>query len=373
MKRTIELIILTLMLGAFSAPVFAQSKECNDDNKRAWYQTFLDNRKGEAPQQKTAYEAAKDYLNCGGDDSDQIVQYLKKWVGEYERLTGAQAVSKQFEDAFKQKNYADQMRLGKQLLATDANNPAVNIILAVAGLSDPNYLNDSAQYARKSIQLIEAGKPFAPYESKDKALAAMNYAIAEATLKTSPTDAIPYFLKAAKYDSDLKRAYQLYYDLATAYEKGPGAKLTEAYKPFVGKDETDESKLALANLNQVVDRQIDALARAAALAQDANTKKAIMDDLTELYKYRNKSDAGLNELVAGVLNKPLPEMPTPLTSLPPSAGSPAASAAGANGASSTGTAVTSTGAQKQPATTGTAKPTPSPTPKSKPRTNFRRG
>jgi hypothetical protein len=299
-------------------------------------------------------------------------------------MTASVSVKKQFEDAYANKKYADQIRLGKQIISTEPDNSSVYIIMGLAGTGDPALLADSAQYAKKAVELIEGGKPFAPYDTKDKALAAMNYAVAEANLKTNPADAIPYFLKAAKYESDLKKSYQLYLDLASAYEKGPGAVLTEKYRPFVGKDETDESKLVKANLNQIVDRQIDALARAAALAADANTKKAIMDDLTALYKYRNNSDAGLTELVAGVLSKPLPEIPAPLTSLPtPAPGSTPAGTPGTNGGAPTGTptsntkpagtnSVTSTGTQKPAATSKPApSPTPSPTPNRKP--NFRRG
>jgi len=61
------------MLAVFAAPALAQSKECNDENKAAWYDTFLKNYKGEPPQQKIAYDAAKLYLtSCPEDPADQI-------------------------------------------------------------------------------------------------------------------------------------------------------------------------------------------------------------------------------------------------------------------------------------------------------------
>src|SRR5712691_10408064 len=128
-------------------------------------------------------------------------------------------------------------------------------------------------------------------------------------------------------------------NLATGYNDGPRAKLTEEYKAKYTV-ESPESKLALANINQMTDRQIDAMARAAALATNAADKKTVMDALTDLYKDRNnKSDAGLNELVAGILAKPLPEFPTPLTSLPTPASTPATSGSpsGTNGATSSNT------------------------------------
>jgi tetratricopeptide (TPR) repeat protein len=370
------------MLAVFAVPVLAQTKECNDENKAAWYDTFLKNYKGEPPQQKIAYDAAKLYLNsCPADPADKIAEFMKnKFVIPYEAMTAGVTLKKQFDDSFKQKNYADQVRLGKQIVATEPDNSAVYIIMGVAGLGDESLLNESAQSARKAIELVEAGKPFAPYDSRDKALAALNYVLARSYLKNSPTEAIPYLIKAAKYPSDLSKNPQVYLDLAAAYNDGPRVKLTEEYKSKVGPNQTEtpESKLALANLDQILDRQIDAWARAAALADAAN-KSAIMGELEELYKYRNKSTAGLPELVANVMSKPLPDVPTPLTSLPSTPSStPSTSGsttnggaqAGSGGGAKTGAAngASTTGQNKTGSVvggTGSAKPAASPTPASK--------
>lgn len=382
--------MLVAMLATFSAPGLAQTKECNEEFKSATYQKWYDNRK---EHQDVAYQAAKDYLSTCSTE-DQYSAALKKFVTAYETMTANATSGKQFEDAFKNKNYPEQMRLGKVVLAGDPDNTAVYIIMGVAGLGDQSLLTDSAQYAKKAIEMIEAGKPFAPYASKDQALAYLNYVIGKANLKNAAADAIPYLLKAARFESELKKNPQLYAELAAAYGEGPVAKLTADYKVFVGKDETPESKLVLANLNQVIDRQIDALARAAALSTNAADKKAVMDQLSELYKYRNKSETGLNELVASVLSKPLPDMPTPLTSLPTPTpvstpattgsqpgmtGSTQPATSGAtkpvsNTTSTTGqnkaTSTTGTGTQTGNKTTG-AKPAASPTPK--PRRSNHRG
>lgn len=353
MRRTIKLVTIAAMLAVFAAPALAQSKECNDENKAAWYDTFLKNFRGDPPQQKIAYDAAKLYLSsCPEDPADAQAAYMKnKFVIPYEKLKGDADVGKQFEDAVKNAKYAEQMRLGKLVLANDPDNVKVYIILGAAGLNDASLLSESAQYAKKAIEMIEAGKPFAPLfdGSRDKALATLNYSIASATVKSDPTAAIPFFVKALKPESDLKKNPQVYAQLAGAYGAGPVTKLADDYKVFVGKDETPESKLALANLNQVIDRQIDALARAAAVATNPADKKSVMDVLTGIYKDRNKSDAGLNELIAGILSKPIPDVPTPLTSLPATTPvSTPATPAGTNGATATG-----------------AKPAASPTPGNK--------
>jgi hypothetical protein len=270
-------------------------------------------------------------------------------------------------------------------MPSHADNAVIYILMAGAGLGDPNLLSESANAARKAIELIEAGKPVTPtYQTKDQALAAMNYLIARSTMKTAPTDAIPFFIKAAKYESDLKKSPLVYNELAAAYGDGPVSKLTEDYKKFIGQPESNESKLVLANLNQALDRQIDALARATALA-DATNKPPLKERLTELYEFRNKTKEGVDQLVAGVLSKPLPDAPTPITTLPAasaggagSAGSNSAqtgSAMGNSAAGNSGPGTATSPATKPASSMGTpttpAKPAASPTPK--PRRNHRRG
>jgi len=380
MKRMIKLFMFAAIVAAFAVPALAQSKDCTDENKTAWYDTFLKNYKGDPPQQKIAYDAAKQYLACSSDSGDQYAAYLKRFVDAYDKLHAAQDINNQFDAAYKNKNYAEQIRLGKQILAGDPDNATVNIIMGVAGLGDVNVLNESSQYAKKAIALIEAGKPATPYQ-KDQALAYLNWNIGKASLSSAPADSI------TKPETEVKKNPQLYIDLWTAYENGPRAKLTEDYKAKQGPNgtETPESKLVLENLNQVFDRQIDALARAAALTTNATDKKAVMDNLTGLYKFRNKSEAGLNELVASVLSKPIPDVPTPITSLPTTStpigsptnvGSPgtnggAANSGGAKTAGSSNTSMTgqtkTTSASATGAQTGSAKPAVSPTPKPRPR------
>jgi hypothetical protein len=129
--------------------------------------------------------------------------------------------------------------------------------------------------------------------------------------------------------------------------------LSADYKTrFEGKDESPESKLALANVQQVIDRMIDAYARAVALAgTDPNlkAKKAEwLDSATTWYKYRhNGADTGLTDLIASVMSKPLPPEPTPLTTLPATT-TPAASTTPGSGN------MTTTGSTAAPATTNKA-------------------
>jgi hypothetical protein len=156
--------------------------------------------------------------------------------------------------------------------------------------------------------------------------------------------------------------------------------MSEEYKRVHGgKDETPESKLALANINQIVERMIDGYARAVALAgsdaQFATQKTVWMESLTTWYKYLNPTDAqltGMNQLIASVLSKPLPPEPTPIVSLPTAA--PAATPIGTTGGAGNGapanpgTTTPAKGNGTTPASTAPATSTPTKPASTKPGT-----
>ncbi|MGZ8842251.1 MAG: hypothetical protein ACXW18_01235 [Pyrinomonadaceae bacterium] len=349
MRRTIKTLALAALLAVFAVPALAQKQECNDENKAAWYKTFYDNFKLDAAQQKIAYDAANTYIaSCPADPNDKQLPYMEKWVKKYKDVMDLAELTKKFDDAVKSKNPPQIISSGKALLATNPDNPAVNIFMGLAGLDNEAVLQDSAQAALKAISLVEADKPFAPLKSKEQALAYLNWVVGKSKLKSDPNAAIPYYIKAAKIEAEPKKNAGLYNELAAAYGGGPVAKLAEDYKVFIGKPESTESKLVKANLNQAIERQMDAFARAAALSTNPADKKGLMEAVTELYKSTHEGDptAGVNELVAKVLSTPVPDVPTPITTLPATQSSTPATNGGPNG-TTTGTA---------PATPATKKP-----------------
>ncbi|HEY8227592.1 MAG TPA: hypothetical protein VIG25_20140 [Pyrinomonadaceae bacterium] len=365
MKTIIKLVTLGATVALLAVAAAANSlsgtgtlvqDQCTQENKDAWYATFRETYKTD--QQPKAYEAAKKYLTACTDETD-ITKYLKKWVTAYEKETRKVKLPQLL---YNDKNYAEAFKMGKEMLAEDPDNLKVLVDLGYGGYlasssNNPAFNADAINYARKAIQMIESGKTldnWHPFPNQNEALAFLNYYIGVTTLPQDPSAALTLLIKAANYDSTLKKSPFTYDKIAAAYENGPYAKQSADYKAkYGGKDETPESKLALENINQIVDRMIDAYARAVALAGNdpkvQAQKKEWNDSLTTWYKYRHKDSVeGLNEMVAGILSKPLPPEPTPLTSLPVS--SPAATPASGTGmAAGNGT----TGSSTSPAT-GTA-------------------
>lgn len=340
------------------APAAAQG-QCTDENKAAWYADFTKYRTTEFPK---AYDAAKKYLAACPTEEGAIPSYLKKWVIAYDKEARKSRLTNLFVD---QRKYAEAIPLAKEILADEPENVSALIasgyggyVLAVTTKNESGNA-EAISYAKKGIQAIESGKApeppatWLPFKSKDDALGYLYYSVGFLERVTNPTEALTYFIKAAQFDSDIKKNPQTYAFIAGGYESEYAKRSEEYQKNFSGKDETPESKLAVANINQVVDRIIDALARAVAVAgtdaANQQSKAQWLARLTELYKFRHdKSDAGLNELIASVLSKPLPPLPTPITTLP--AATPATTTTPATGSMTNAGSTSAPGAVVPPPT-----------------------
>jgi hypothetical protein len=321
-KLTKEIVLGSVMALAISVGVsgniLAQTRtssvqETEDKVKVDLYTKFVDNYKNNRP---VAYQTAKDYLQRYAKENDQYSQYVQLWVADYEKEERLRQLRRLVYD---DRNFTEAFKLGKQVMTENPNHLDSLIALSNAGYLAANARNETFNaealgYAQNAIQQLESGKTpetWDPFKGKNDSLAYLYATVGLMKLKSNPSEAIDAILKTESLDSDLKKLPTLYYFLARAYETGPYAKLSADYQTrFAGKPESTESKAALDKLGQVIDRIIDAYARAIAAAgteqQYASTKAAWMATLTTFYKFRHEdSDAGLNDYIAGILAKPL--------------------------------------------------------------------
>ena len=321
MGRLLRIFAVALFVMCFSAGVLnttALGQETDDQVKIDMYKKFTDNR---IPNPRAAYLAGKDYLAKYGKDNDQYSKYISQWVGLFEREDRKLRLPALI---YNDKKYAEAYKLGAQILADEPDYLKAQIDLGYAGFvaattaKNESFNADAINYARQAIQALEAGKTptdWAPFKGKDDTLAYLNISVAALTLKSAPDQAIDHILKATQFETDLKKTPSTYFYLAYAYESGPYRSLSTAYQTqCAGKDESAACKAALEKLNLIIDRIIDAYSRAVAAAgsdpKNQQAKAGWMTTLTNFYKYRHAdSDAGLNELIAAALSKPIPPKP----------------------------------------------------------------
>src|ERR1051325_189553 len=385
MNKLIRLITLGAMMATLALPTLAvrngsslaateeTAGQGEDEAKTALYKKFTDNRTTNQP---VAYETAKEYLEKYPAE-DQYTAYMKKWVASYEK--GKRKVD--LEQMIKDQKFAEAYALGKQILVDERSELTTLSrvswsALQVAVTNKEVNAGEASAHARKTLQLIEAGKGFEegkPLDPKvkEESINWLNSQVGNFSLKTNPNESINYLLASAKHEGYFKTDPQTYVRLALAYQAGPYKKLSDEYQARFpqGSEETPESKAALQNLNNVIDNIIDAYARAVALATDpkyATVKAQWTTQLTNFYKFRhNDSDAGMQELIASVLSKPLPPQPTLVTT-------PATTPSTTPSTGTAGTGATTPATTTSPATTNTttapASATPTPTPATTPST-----
>ena len=287
-----------------------------DVQKDELYATFSDlKRIPVADKQKLAYEAGKEYLRrYGGDNSDPDVKVVRKFVTEYEGVRGEFDI----DTAYAAKNYAKTFEIGRALLHKQPENFYFLGILAEAGYENAIAGNASLNaetvgYAKRAIQLLNGGKVTKadPFKSIGVATGFLNFAVGNLLKDQSPVEAADAFLKAIQSDSPYRSEPLAYHRLGAAILKGEFAQLSAEYNEKYGaKQASAEQKATFDRINHLAERAIDAYARAVALStnpQQQDARNKILAQLTALYgSFHNGSNAGLNELIATVLSKPLP-------------------------------------------------------------------
>ena len=315
--QLLSLILAALVFGAFTSIALAQEAapaKPQDEEKTELYRKYYEGAKGSPEQQKVAYDIAREYLKKYGADSDQYVIAVRKWVAKYEAATRVV----EFNQAVAAKDYAKTFTVGRQLLEQEPENFKVLLQLVNAGLLNARAGNKSLDtetiaLARKTLQLVDSNKVTdpAPMASIDDVRGFLNFGLGSLLEVSAPAEAKASLLRAIKeggvYKSD-PATYFLLGGMIYNTEYQPLAAEYEAKYP--GKDETPESKAMLERANAIANRAIDAMARAVALATKPEYKELKgkwLSQLTDIYKdFHSGSDAGLNDLIATVLSKPLP-------------------------------------------------------------------
>lgn len=286
-----------------------------DSEKEALYARWTDYKRNPNPeQQRFAYPTAKEYLRRWGGESDAETKEIKRWVTEYER----QMHAREMYTAYDAKSYQKVFDLGRPAVKSDAED-FVALSLMVEAAYDysltgkPELSLEAADYARRAIKLLEGGKVSKsdPFKSMEIARGFLNFALGNFMKDDNPTEAAAAFGKAVRADSPYKTDPSAYHRLGVSILKGEFAQLSNEYNAkFGGKQSSPEQAALLNRITHLVEQTIDAYARAVALSTKPEQKDArdkILAQLTTLYKnFHNGSDAGLNELIAGVLSKPIP-------------------------------------------------------------------
>lgn len=313
-------LIVTLLLLTTASISLAQRNpamptQVSDSEKEQIYARYLENKKMANPErQRLAYEAALDYVKRFSGDVDPNLPEMRRFVAQYERAMRSYVLN----EAYLAKKYAKAFEIGREYLKKDPENFFVLATLTQAGwesaqAGDASLTEETIGYARSAVLLLESGKfaQYDPFRKVEDATGFLNFALGWFLRNSAPVEAAASLTKAIKSGGIYKDDPSIYNMLGIAILKGEYAQLAGDYNAkFGNKPPSPEQEAAREKVAKSVDRVIDAYARAVAVStkpEHAEAKAKMMARLTTLYKsHHNDSDAGLSELIAGVLARPLP-------------------------------------------------------------------
>lgn len=320
MKKAIPIVLVIIFAAIFAPAIRAQYTDAQHD----LYQKFLDNRTSNP---SSAYQAATDYLQQYGTSApadDQIVSYLRQWVARYEKAARRQALldqlkAKQVDAAFASAktvliDYPDDARLLYDLART-------GIAASLEGHTAND--EDTVRYAKRVIEILKSGRSFdadqlLSDEARTGISGTLNWGIGQMLQKSAPGDAIDYLMNAARLEGIAKTNPLTYSTLAQIYESLYYEPVAEKFKTDCQTDEqlkTESCMEMKARADLLIDHIMDALARAIAYSNLGELKARYdkyrpswMNSVTTYYKYRHQdSDAGLKEMIDGIIAKPILE------------------------------------------------------------------
>lgn len=309
MKRTALFFILTAALTVTAS--FAQNKESKDEQYNKIVK--LSQSKKAEDQEKT-YQMSKEFIAQFGKDNDDKVKKIKDFTVKYRQNAFLKAVD--------EVRMAEAMKYGREILAEEPDNSSVTLNLAYGSFQadsqkkDKSFNEDGALYAKQTLSLFEAGKlpkNYEPLKDQAEAKAFMYYALGTFALDKDMKEAAKNFYQSTQFESQFKKNIFAHSKIAFYYEKSYETLAKEFQAKHGGKTSEDAAmKADRDKLDAIADRMIDVYARLVKLAEAENNanKDAWKTRLTEVYKYRKQSDAGLNELLGSVLNTPLPDPTT---------------------------------------------------------------
>ena len=319
-ERLSRIFIAAIVLCALASIVSAQRNptmptQASDSDKEQLYARFAANKKvPTSDRQRLAYEDAKDYVRRFGNDVDPQLAEVRRFVVEYERVMKNFAVH----EAYTAKKYAKTFEIGRATLKKEPENFFVLATLTQAGYDnaqtgDATLNEETIGYAKSALAIVDGGKlsSFAPFATVEDARGFLNFALGWFLRGQSPVEAADAFTHAVKSGSSFKDDPLTYNLLGIAILKGEYAQVAAEYNSkFGNKPPSPEQQAMWQRVVKLGERVIDAYARAVALStrpEQAEAKAKMLAQLTTLYKsFHNNSDAGLNDLIATVLSKPLP-------------------------------------------------------------------
>ena len=299
----------------------AEDKACKEENSlAARYEKYKTAKKSPCGERSKAILIGKQIIELYGDDADNqpVIEFIRKDIPKIEEADRICERNARYDSSYKAKKWGSFFAVSKEIIAEEGDSRlALDVMLTlvavgfdIAAFEKTNaYNSDTVFYAKRAIELIEAGVrtqsrwgTFEPYETKSKALGWLNYTIGYISYFRFKENkkAIPYFYRAAQYDMEFKYDAFIYQAVAIYYfDKEAVLASSLAVNEFITK--------ANAAANNPFD---DGFGYTAKETAKQNEIAALYKNLVNLYNMRYNLEPGENvtgfaDYIQKIINRPL--------------------------------------------------------------------
>ena len=308
MKRLFLVSMLVCLVTLVATTAFAQTQKSKDEYLREI--STLSNTKRPEDMEK-AYQLSKEFVVKFPNEDTENTRKLKDFIKRYKENS--------FYKSLEDKKYVEFFATGKEIMAEHLNNVEIAMNLGYGGYDvvlktkAKTYAEDSLKYCKLTLQLMEKGivpTNFLPFNNKDEATAWMYYVIGYFSTDKDLRESAVNFYKSTQYESQIKKTSQPYYVIAIFFEKVYEKAANDLNEKVKAKKISDaDYKTENEKINTIIDRMMDAYARAIAMGElEKNPAVADWNErLLQVYQFRKKSDAGFYTFVIRVNNSRMPD------------------------------------------------------------------
>mgnify|MGYP002781155996 CR=1 FL=1 len=302
MKKIFSTVFVMLLTVSVSTAIYAQKEKSKDELLKE-IGTLSNSQKVE--DKEKAYQLGKEFLTRF--PKDKSADKIRPFVKNFQKY--------RFYKASEDGRFADFFAAGKEILTEEPENVEVALNLAYGGYDallkkqDKSFGEDAIKYAQTTLQMMEKGvfpANFAPFNTKDDALAWMYYVIGYFSMEKDGKTSASNFYKSTLYNTPIKKNSQPYYAIALYYED----RYEKMAKEIAAKSKSlsdAEFKAETDKVSVVIEQMMDAYARAYQIAAAENNpaKDEWKARLTQIYKFHKKTDAGFDSWLTYIVTTPL--------------------------------------------------------------------
>ncbi len=202
-----------------------EDKACRIENSLdTLYENYKTAKKSPCGERNRAIVIGKRIIELYADSevNQVFIEFIRKDIPKIEEADRICNRNNSYDRSYKAKNWRGFFAVSKEIIAEEGDSRlALDVMLTLTSVGlkitaydkSNTYNSETVYYAKKAIELIEAGVRtqarwgiYEPYESREKTLGWLNYTIGYISyfrLKENKK-AIPYFYQAAQYDMEFK-------------------------------------------------------------------------------------------------------------------------------------------------------------------------